>query len=166
MIRFRNDYRVRERRRFPRVAANFDVRMIDVQLSRIDSLPKETPCYETHFVVTDAMGRDISEGGFAFESQAEPSVCSIFGLEFTVPQEESQASETNGSSSREDKAFRAVGQVVWTTRLEKKCLVGIRFIDQNSPRSAALRRLVGEHESPNHSVGFVRGGTMNSLEES
>ena len=166
MVSFRNDDQLRERRRFPRVVADFEVRMIDVQLSRMDSLPKETPCYETHFIVTDAVGRNISEGGFAFESEAEPSISSIFGLEFTVPSEESQVSESNGSSSCEDKGFRAVGQVVWTSRLEYKCLVGIRFIDQNQARTTALRKLIGEHESPSHSVGFVRGGTMTSLEES
>ena len=164
MINFRSEYQVRERRKYPRVPATFGVRMIDVQLNRMESFPNDTPCYETRFLVTDAVGTNVSEGGFAFESETEPSPSSIFGLEFSIRKGDEDGdfpccSATSGGETR----FRAVGQVVWTAVMETRCLVGMRFIDQNAPRTTALRRLVAEHESQDSADRFLRGGTRDFL---
>ena len=165
MIKMTDGCRVRERRVYPRVVAGFGLRMIDVQLSRIESFPDNMPCYETQFDVTDAVGTNISEGGIAFETRTQPSMSSIFGLEFTIPPDQGGGVLPSSKASPQgEKGFRAVGQVVWTVQLEKTCAVGIRFIDQNPPRSAALRRLAAKQELQGASRQFARGGIQNPLD--
>jgi len=159
-----NSYEGVERRRFPRLAATFGVRMIDVQLKRMDAFPLDTPCYETQFVATDAIGKDISEGGFAFESESKPDVCSIFGLEFFLPEQERHSTSTpNPSPQPQERGFRALGQVVWIAPMDTKYFVGVRFVDVNRPRSAAVRKLVAVHNTGRDLSRFVRGGIRDSL---
>jgi len=160
------DYQGDDRRRFPRVAAEFCVRTIDVRLRPMATSPSDTPCYETDFVAADTVGKNISEGGLAFESNRKAEVSSILGLEFALPQEaELVANSPPSFPLRVTKGLRALGEVVWTAALNAKYLVGVRFIDPNRSRSTALRWLASLCCSPHDSGGLVREGTPDSFAE-
>jgi len=155
-----------DRRGFPRLVGDFGVRMIDVHLKPLEAFPSKLPCYETHFVSTNATGRNISEGGFAFESEKNPEVRSILGLELALPQyAKAYAVGLNPSPYYELEDFRGMGQVVWSAPQGTKYLVGVRFIDVNQPRSVALRKLVAFHSAQHLSRGFIRRGISDSLTE-
>jgi hypothetical protein len=156
-----NGYEGPGRRRFPRIAMDFDVRMIDVDLRRADDSPPDAPCYETRFVSTIAVGRNISEGGFAFESQTQPDVGSILGLELALPEQNNEeASPSDPSPSGGKRGFRALGQVVWGAGRENKYTVGVQFIGLDRGRSAALRSLVAHHNMVHNSCRFARAGSQ------
>lgn len=152
-----NVYQGRERRQFPRFPANFGVRMIDVDLKRIDTFSSDSPYYETHFVATDAVGTNMSEGGFAFESNRKPDACNVLGLEFSLPEEEQHCGSARTPSPHcGERGFRGLGEVVWVTPLEKGYLVGVRFIDVNRRRSAALQSLIAARNTPQHPSERIR----------
>ncbi len=162
-----NMHQGRERRRFPRFAANFGVRMIDVELKRIHTFSSEDPYYETHFVATDAVGTNISEGGFAFESNRKPDACNVLGLEIFLPEEEERCGPAPTPSPHcGGTGFRALGEVVWVTSSENGYLVGLRFIDLSPRRSAALQGLIAARNARLQPSDPIRTRNRDSLAQS
>jgi hypothetical protein len=142
-------HRRADNREFSRVEQEFPVTVLEAQVSTEKSKSSAAAnSYLASAIARKATGMNISRGGLAFDAQKPYRIGTILAFEVVLPEpQEDFLPLVRRFVQRQVKGFRSLCQVVWIGAVSiGHYRMGVRFIDSNERRSAALGELLTEYE--------------------
>ncbi len=142
-------HRQTDKRKFSRVERDFPVTVLEAQISaEKQKSPAAPSSYLANAIARKATGTNISQGGLAFEARKPYRIGTILAFEVVLPEPHGDfLALVRRFVQRQVKGFRSLCQVVWIGAISiGHYRKGVRFIDSNERRSAALRELLTEYE--------------------
>lgn len=138
-----------EKRRARRLCQCFPVTVLEAEVSAEGKTASSGhTSYWANAIARKASGINIARGGLAFEVNKPYRVGTILAFEVVLPEpQEYLLPLIRRLVQRQVKHFRALCQVVWVGVLSAGSYrMGVRFIDTNDQRSAALDQLTAEYQ--------------------